>query len=224
MSTVPILDVLGKRGEDFIKRFFASFSCAVNLEIERFIKEKAIDFAKRRLSITYLVTDTDDGEFLGYFTLTHKAILLNAGDFNKELYTNNLSIRDVTMQRYQCKFIILCLSCSSTIPKTMQRKLTRYSRLDKQTGNYMASAFLLAQFGKNYGVDGGKRISGAEMMELASDVLINIQRQIGGGIIYLDCEDKAKLISFYGNEGFQKFDERFSEEDNQRYVQLMRFL
>ncbi|MBQ9526913.1 MAG: hypothetical protein IJR68_04815 [Fretibacterium sp.] len=102
--------------------------------------------------------------------------------------------------------------------------MTRYSRLDKQTGNYMASAFLLAQFGKNYGVDGGKRISGAEMMELASDVLINIQRQIGGGIIYLDCEDKAKLISFYGNEGFQKFDERFSEEDNQRYVQLMRFL
>ena len=189
-DTKNILDALERVGEDFLIKVFASFSCAVNLEIERFIKEKAIDFAKRRLSITYLVTDTDDGEFLGYFTLTHKAILLNAGD------------------------------CS----KTMQKKLTRYSRLDKQTGNYMASAFLLAQFGKNYGVDGGKRISGAELMKLANDVLINIQRQIGGGVVYLDCEDKAKLVSFYENEGFKKFDERFSEEDNQRYIQLMRFL
>ena len=185
-----ILDVLEKAGEDFLTGVFASFSCPVNLEIENFLKGRAMDFAKRRLSITYLVTDTNDGALLGYFTLTHKAIVLDKNDFSR----------------------------------TAQKKLERYSRLDKQTGNYMAAAFLLAQFGKNYGVDYGKRISGAELMKMANDILVNIQRQIGGGIIYLDCEERAKLISFYEDKGFKKFDERFSEEDNQKYIQFMRFL
>ena len=185
-----ILDSLKDDGEEFLKHFLATFSCPVNPEIEKFLKERAIDFAKRRLSITYLVTDNDDGEFLGYFTLTHKAILLDGKDFSK----------------------------------TMQRKLTRYSRLDKQTGNYMASAFLLAQFGKNYGIDDGKHVSGSELMELVNDILLDIQRRIGGGIVYLDCEDRPKLISFYEDKGFQKFAERFSEEDNQKYIQFMRFL
>ena len=185
-----ILDNLKTDGEERVREDLSSFSCGVNAEIEEFIREKAIDFAKRRLSITYLVTDMDDGEILGYFTLTHKAILLNGEGFSK----------------------------------TMQRKLTRYSRLDKQTGNYMASAFLLAQFGKNYGVDGGKRISGADLMKLVRDILVDVQKRIGGGIVYLDCGDQARLIDFYKGMGFQKFAERFSEEDNQKYIQLIRFL
>ena len=190
LSVRNILDFLEEEGEGFLEQTLASFSCGVNLEIERFLKERAVDFAKRRLSITYLVTDMDDGEILGYFTLTHKSIILAGQGFSK----------------------------------TAQRKLTRHSRLDKQTGNYMASAFLLAQFGKNYGVDGGKRINGTDLMELVNDILVDVQRRIGGGIVYLDCEDKAALINFYARMGFQKFDERFSEEDNQRYIQLMRFL
>lgn len=189
-ETKNILDILDRGGEGSLLEIIASFSCGVNPEIEKFIKERAIDFAKRRLSITYLVTDVDDGEFLGYFTLTHKAILLNGEGFSK----------------------------------TMQRKLTRYSRLDKQTGNYMASAFLLAQFGKNYGVDGGKRISGTDLMELVRDILVDVQRRIGGGIVYLDCEDKAGLVAFYEKEGFNRFDERFSQEDDQKYIQFMGFL
>ena len=190
LDTKNILDVLERRGEDFLMRVLAAFSCPVNPEIEKFLKERAIDFAKRRLSITYLVTDMDGGEFLGYFTLPHKAILLNGEGFSK----------------------------------TMQRKLTRYSRLDKQTGNYMASAFLLAQFGKNYGVDDGKRISGANLMELVRDILVDVQRRIGGGIVYLDCEDKTGLVAFYEKEGFNRFDERFSQEDDQKYIQFMGFL
>ncbi|MDY4791170.1 MAG: hypothetical protein SO237_01165, partial [Erysipelotrichaceae bacterium] len=33
------------------------FSCAKNLEIEKFVKNNAIDFAKKKISITYLVVD-----------------------------------------------------------------------------------------------------------------------------------------------------------------------
>ena len=190
INVTNILDELEFVGEAALKEDLASFSCDVNDEIEEFIKEKAIDFAKRKLSITYIVNDTDDGAILGYFTLTHKSIVLN----------------------------------NEGVSKTTQKKLERYSRKDKKTGNYMASAFLLAQFGKNYGVEHGKRIQGAELMKLVNDVLFDIQRRIGGGIVYLDCEDKPELVRFYTNENFKRFDDRFSDDDRQMYIQFMRFL
>lgn len=190
LNVTNILDELEFVGEAALKEDLSSFSCEVNFEIEEFIKEKAIDFAKRKLSITYIVTDTDDGAILGYFTLTHKSILLN----------------------------------NDGLSKTVQKKLERYSRMDRNTGNYMASAFLLAQFGKNYGVNHGTRIKGAELMKLVNDILSDIQRRIGGGIVYLDCEDKPELIKFYTNENFKRFADRFSEDDKQKYIQFMRFL
>jgi hypothetical protein len=95
--------------------------------------------------------------------------------------------------------------------------------MDSSTGNYMASSFLLAQFGKNYALDKSDRIDGTELMKLATGVLVNIQRQIGGGIVYLDCEDKEELTSFHKKQNFKQFDDRFSTEDNQKYIQFMRF-
>ena len=60
-------------------------------------------------------------------------------------------------------------------------------------------------------------------MQLATKMLIKIQRQIGGGIVYLECEDNHKLIDFYSSQNFKRFDERISLEDDQKYVQMMRF-
>ena len=186
---INILDLIDMGGSDVIEHKLATFSSPKNPEIEDFIKNKAISFATGKLSITYLVNDENTGNILGYFTLTHKSIIIN-GD--------NLS-------------------------STTKKKLARYSRMDASTGNYMASSFLLAQFGKNYALDKDDRIDGAELMRLATDVLINIQRQIGGGIVYLDCEDKEVLTSFYKKQNFKEFDDRFSSEDNQKYIQFMRF-
>ena len=184
-----ILDLIDLGGSDVIEHKLATFSSPKNPEIEDFIRNKAINFATGKLSITYLVNDDDTGNILGYFTLTHKSIIING---------ENLSA-------------------------TSRKKLARYSRMDVSTGNYMASSFLLAQFGKNYALDEADRIDGADLMKLATDVLVNIQRQIGGGIVYLDCEDKPELTSFYKRQNFKEFDDRFSTEDNQKYIQFMRF-
>ena len=189
VQVINILDELKNNGEVKIKEDLSFFSCPMNPAIENFIRKRAIDFARRKLSITYLVNDLDDGQILGYFALTHKAVLIS----------------------------------NSRLSNTSRKKLERFARLDRGTGDYMASAFLIAQFGKNYGVDNGERISGKELMDIANDILVNIQRQIGGGIIYLDCENNEKLQKFYVNEKFQRFGERFSEEDNQKYLQYMRF-
>lgn len=184
-----ILEMLNKAGEERLQPFLETFSSPMNPAIENFIRNRAIDFARRKLSITYLVNDLEDGQILGYFALTHKAVLIS----------------------------------NSRLSNTSRKKLERFARLDRATGDYMASAFLIAQFGKNYGVDNGERISGKELMDIANDILVNIQHQIGGGIIYLDCEDNEKLQQFYVNENFHRFGERFSEEDNQKYLQYMRF-
>lgn len=184
-----ILDEIDDGGVNQLQSDLSTFSSPKNPEIEEFIKKKAIDFAIRKLSITYLVNNSETGDIIGYFTLTHKSIVVNA---------ENLS-------------------------STSKKKLARYSRMDASTGNYMASAFLLAQFGKNYALPEVNRISGSDLMHLATNILINIQRQIGGGIVYLDCEDVEQLTNFYSRQNFKQFDNRFSTEDNQKYIQFMRF-
>lgn len=185
-----ILDELDRHGEEKVRRDLSFFSCPVNPSIENFIRRNAINFSLRRVSITYLVNDTDDGAILGFFALTHKAVLIPA----------------------------------DWMSNTSRKRIERYAKFDKPTNSYMTSAFLIAQLGKNYGVDDGKRISGGTLMSIANDILTDIQRRIGGGIIYLDCEDVEMLKQFYGREKFQKFGERFSEEENQKYHQYMRFL
>lgn len=184
-----IFELLSWAGEERLKSILKNFSSPINPAIENFIRNKAIDFARRKLSITYVVSDLDDEQVLGYFALTHKAVLIP----------------------------------NSQLSNTSRKKLERFARLDRATGDYMASAFLIAQFGKNYAVDNGERITGTQLMDIANDILVNIQRQIGGGIIYLDCEDKDKLKQFYINEKFHQFGIHFSDEEEQKYIQYMRF-
>ena len=190
VGVTNILDELEISGELNLKKDLSLFSCKLNPEIEKFIREKAIDFAKQKLSITYLIVDLDNGTILGYFTLTHKSVILNG----------------------------------EGLSRTFQKKLTKYSRLDKDTGNYVVSAFLLAQFGKNYALEADMRINGKQMMKLENDVLLDVQRRIGGGVLYLDCEDEPKLKNFYVEEHFKEFSDRFSSEDKRKYTQFIRFL
>ena len=187
---INILDGIETFGEEVLKDVLSKFVSEKNSEIEEFIREKAIDFASQKLSITYLILNTDNGVILGYFTLTHKSVILS----------------------------------SDGLSRTFQKKLAKYSRLDKDSGNYVVSAFLLAQLGKNYAVKADERISGKQMMRLVNDVLLDVQRRIGGGVIYLDCEDNPKLKDFYAGENLKEFADRFSSEDDRKYIQFMRFL
>ena len=59
-----------------------SFKCCKDLDVERFLREDAIDFEKRGLATTYLLLNKsalNAGELKidGYFSLTHKAVAFN---------------------------------------------------------------------------------------------------------------------------------------------------
>jgi hypothetical protein len=60
-------------GEEALDVFLQSFSCPLNLEIERFLKERARHSMRMSSSMTYLVWNEERHELLGYFTLVAKA-------------------------------------------------------------------------------------------------------------------------------------------------------
>lgn len=72
-NVVNILDMRESLGEKRVVDVLQQFYCAKNLEIEKFVKNNAIDFAKKKISITYLVVD-GFLNIISMFVLTHKAL------------------------------------------------------------------------------------------------------------------------------------------------------
>jgi len=114
---------------------------------------------------------------------------------------------------------------NTNISNTARRKLSRYAKLDEETDKYNISAFLIAQFGKNSAVPDEWRISGNQLMDLTFEILKHVQYYVGGGVVYLDCEDIDKVVAFYQSDynGFKRFGDRVSESEAKRYLQLLRF-
>lgn len=199
ISVINIRDLLAENQEQLLRAYIETYSCeqekdgkktSLNPDIERFLNHSAIQFARMKTGMTYLVIDEEDGALLGYFSLAHKPLEIPA----------------------------------EGIPRKIREKVKRFSALDEENNCYQVSAFLIGQFGKNYAVENGLRISGATMMNLAMDQLRFAQDTIGGTIVYLDCEADAELIQFYEGQKFTLFGERISDNDGKRYLQYMNFV
>lgn len=63
-----------KAGEPMLARVLSGFSCPKNPDVERFLKESAVEFTKKSQSVTYLVFSVERKELLGYFTLALKPL------------------------------------------------------------------------------------------------------------------------------------------------------
>lgn len=74
--------MLSREIEQLANQVIEGFSCPLNAEIEHFLKERAMDFARRNCSITYLAMNSRR-QLLGYFTLAHKSLRIRADNFSK---------------------------------------------------------------------------------------------------------------------------------------------
>ena len=72
----------------------------------------------------------------------------------------------------------------------------------------MIPAPLIAQLGKNFQDGLNRLISGDELLKMAIERVAIVQEQIGGKVVYLECEDNAKLVQFYESNGFVTFGKR----------------
>ncbi|MCD8069472.1 MAG: GNAT family acetyltransferase [Lachnospiraceae bacterium] len=113
------------------------------------------------------------------------------------------------------------------ISNTVKRKIKRVSEFDEQTNSYMMSAYLIAQLGKNYADGRNKKITGAELLELAWSVIEDMQYMGGGMVVFLEANNEERLLSFYQDNKFRLFDTRQTISGKSRpheLVQLLRLL
>ncbi len=176
-------DMIEQLGEDVTKSILSSFSCPVNRDIENFIKERAIEFSKRTTAKTHLVFWQTEDE---------KEIELVG------YYT--ITSKVITVDR-------------KVLSKTEAKRLRSQGIYDEEKQEYIVSAPLIAQLGKNYAGGNDTLISGSELLQLAVDKVRKIQREIGGRFMYLECEDKEKLLDFYYRSNFKFFGKRKLDRD-----------
>lgn len=72
----------GQSGEDLLQQVFSTFSCDKNLDVERFLLEQSINFTKKNQTVTYVVLTPEEGQIIGYFTITIKPITVNGDSFS----------------------------------------------------------------------------------------------------------------------------------------------
>ena len=65
-------------GEEELLGILSEFSCSINPDVERFLREQSVEFTKKNQSVTYLVFSNNDASLVGYFTLAIKPISVNA--------------------------------------------------------------------------------------------------------------------------------------------------
>lgn len=72
-------------GEEELRKLLSEFLCDKNSDVERFLKEKSIEFTKKNQSVTYLVFANKDAALVGYFTIAIKPISVNADTFSNTM-------------------------------------------------------------------------------------------------------------------------------------------
>lgn len=180
---INLSNMLDQLGEDATKAILSSFSCPLNKDIENFIKYKAIEFSKRTTAKTHLV-----------FWQTED-----------ERYTELVGYYTITSK---------VISVDRTaLSNTEAKKLKSQGVYDESKQEYTVSAPLIAQLGKNFTEGNDTLISGADLLQLAVNKIRQIQKEIGGRFMYLECEDNEKLLAFYKKYNFKIFGKRRLDRD-----------
>ncbi|MBO6229723.1 MAG: N-acetyltransferase [Ruminiclostridium sp.] len=195
---VSLKDMIEELGESEVKSRLSAFYCPLNFDIEYFLKNKAIEFAKQQIAPTRLVFASYKGDLVlcGYFTIATKSFVVSK---------NNVS--------------------SNTF-----KRLKKFGTYDEVSKKCSIPAPLIAQLGKNFQNGYDKLISGDELLTLACNEVKKVQYIIGGKVVYIECEDKSRLLQFYERNGFKSFGKRNLDKDErdkldgEYLVQMLKYL
>ena len=204
LSVVSLRSLLDEYSEEDVLKdilfLFESKDCKgthSSKDIESFLhnKNKAINFENQGISRTYLVFYTEE-EFI-YL----------AGYFS--IANKDLQISENNFNR---------------IEKTKQRMFQEFG-YESDKKNFISSAILLGQFGKNYNVPKGLEnhqvVNGDEIMASAIEIIKEAYKIIGGKVLYLECEDHEKLTGFYERHGFAKLDVQRQDDELLIYMKKL---
>ncbi|WP_295164867.1 N-acetyltransferase [Selenomonas sp. F0473] len=169
---VNLRDLIDAGKDEEIDDIRSEFSCPYNKDVENFIKEKAVLFSKQGIATTYLVLKQYRGEDA---VVGYFSIAQKY--FHIDLKKNSLS-------------------------NTQRKRINKFSSYDEDLRRYIVSALLIGQLAKNYANGYDRLIEGDKLLRIACDKVMQIQRISSGRFVYLECEDKPRLLEFYERNGF----------------------
>ena len=107
---------------------------------------------------------------------------------------------------------VICIDRGS-VSSREARKLREHGIFNEKTNQYMVSAPLIGQLGKNFANGNDCLISGTDLLQMAIEKAYLIQNEVGGKFVYLECEEEEKLIRFYEKNKFKVFGRRKLDGD-----------
>lgn len=129
-----------------------------------------------------------------------------------------LAIKEIVLQK------------KTVLNSNWRKRAKRFAIRSDIDGGYHVPAPLIGQLGKNFENGYNILITGDELLKLALDKVRESQMILGGKFVYLECEDKEKLVDFYTENGFVEFGHRDLERDERDtqsgnyLVQLLKYL
>lgn len=195
-EVVTLGDLIESVGEEETKSIITKFKSIPGdkrNDVECFLHYKAIEFEKASIATTHLVFK-NIGETL---TLVGYFSLAN-------------------------KKLIISKSNYSMLSSNQRKKLCKKG--DKtDSGAYYINSYLIGQIGRNYSDETPKDgISGRDLLSLAYNSLLDVNRIIKAKYVWLECEHNEKLIGFYKRFGFE--DIKNYESKNGLVVMIMKLI
>ena len=87
------------------------------------------------------------------------------------------------------------------------------------------SAYFIAQLGKNYDDSIGNTISGDNLLSIALGKVKELQYMAGGMVVFLESENKDRLLDFYEKQnGFKRFDTKVTKKYKENSHTLFKLL
>lgn len=92
-SVTNIRNIYSTIGEEKTEEIISGFKCDLNPDIENFLKTKAVDFSKKSIAETFIVTGLykNKNVILGYFSLAYKITMVKKDILKGK--TKNLLLR-----------------------------------------------------------------------------------------------------------------------------------
>lgn len=100
------------------------------------------------------------------------------------------------------------------LSKTARKVVERVSKYNANIKGYSASGYLIAQLGKNFRIAKELQIPGSQLLNIAINTIQQAQNLVGVTIIFLECENHPKLMSFYEQNLFRQFSSRITDNPN----------
>ena len=117
---MTLLDFSERFGAELVKETLAAFRCEKNQAVENFLRENAIDFSRKRQSITYVVLRQSDMQLVGYFSIIVKPLSVPAAMISKTLAKRIARVGELdpgTGMYSTAAYLIAQLGKNSALPK-----------------------------------------------------------------------------------------------------------